>query len=288
MTRSRHIVVICLVLGAHVLLDLLLLGGGWEVRGGWDLFLLAWPLSQGSLVAVWAALSPMRSYVRFPAALLALAWTWFLTVEVLTAYEATGEESAGWAAMFATQALAILILATVGRLVCQRIERRRSGGSEGDFRPVQFSLAFLLLWTTILAVVLGLGRTVLAALGWTAEVVKWQYFFFCPVLGACNAAFALIVLASLVGRNWLVARVLLATILVAVLGYAEWHLFMLLFGDTGGVKEEEFLMLAAFEAAYLYATLLPLRLCGCFGPAARGKRPQQPDSPFAPPDVPCL
>lgn len=285
MKNSRETVVICLVLTAHVVVDLLLLIGDWEARGGADLFLLTWPLSQGSLIAMWAAISRMRSYLRLPAGLLGMCWTWFLTVGVLGGVSLHGAESAGWAAMSATQALSILILTTAGYLIGHQIKRRRSGVTEGDSRPLQFSLGFLLLWTTLLAMMLGLGRTVFAKLGWTTEVTQWEYFWFCPVLGACNAVFALLVLGSLIGHTWLIARILLATVLIGVLGYSQWHLFVFLFGETGGMKIGEFITLAAFQAVYVYATLLPLRLCGCFGAVRRSQGLRQPGSPFAPPKV---
>jgi len=104
MKTTRQAVVICLLLAAHAALDLVLLASGWELHGTWDLFLLAWPLSQGSLIALWAAVSRIRSFL--------------------------------------------------------------------------------------------------------------QYFYFCPVLGAGNAALTLMVLASLAGRAWLLVRMLLATTLV--------------------------------------------------------------------------
>jgi hypothetical protein len=286
MQRSRQVVLICAVLAVHVAADFLLLVGNSRIDGGWSLFLLALPFSQGSLIAIWAAVSRMRSYLRFPAALLGLCWIWFLTVTVLDPYSARSPESAGWAATFAIQALCILILTTAGHLAWRQIKRRRPGGRAEDPQPLQFSLRFLMLWTTLLAVILGVGQFAFAQLGWTSEVVEWQYFWFCPVLGACNAVFAVIVLVSLVGRAWLIARILLAVMLVGVLGYSQWHLFVLLFADTGGLAIIDLLILAGFQAVYLYATLLPLRLCGCFGIAPRSKPLRQPNSPFAPAEVP--
>jgi len=268
--------VICLLLAAHAALDLVLLASGWELHGTWDLFLLAWPFSQGSLIALWAAVSRIRSFLRFPAALLGIVWTWFLTVRVLGLVSLRGGESAGWAAMFATQALSILVLTTGCCLIWQLVRRRRPGGRAADTRPVQFSLRFLLLWTTLLALMLGLGQTAFQRLGWTPQVVQWEYFYFCPVLGAGNALFALIVLASLTGRAWLLVRMLLATTLVGMLGYAQWHVLMLLFGNTGGVAIFDFALLGIYQAAYLYATLLPLRWAGCLPGEKRERNPFRP------------
>jgi len=141
---------------------------------------------------------------------------------------------------------------------------------------MQFSLRFLLLWTTLLALMLGLGSTAFQRLGWTPEVVKWEYFYFCPVLGAGNALFALIVLASLAGRAWLLVRMPLATTLIGVLGYAQWYVLMLLFGNTGGVMTTDFVLLAVYQAAYLYATPLPLHWAGCLPGEKRARNSSPP------------
>lgn len=276
MKTTRQAVVICLLLAAHAALDLVLLASGWELHGTWDLFLLAWPLSQGSLIAIWAAVSRIRSFLRFPAALLGIVWTWFLTVRVLGLVSLGGGESAGWAAMFATQALSILVLTTACCLIWQLVRRRRPGATDADPRPVQFSLRFLLLWTTLLALMLGLGQTAFQRLEWTPQVVNWQYFYFCPVLGAGNALLALIVLASLAGRAWLFVRMLLATTLIGTLGFAQWYVLMLLFGNTGGVMTTDFALLAVYQAAYLYATPLPLHWAGCLRGEKGERNPSRP------------
>jgi hypothetical protein len=172
--------------------------------------------------------------------------------------------------MFATQALSILVLVTAGRLIWRLIKRGRLGATDADTRPVQFSLRFLLLWMTLLAVILGLGSTAFQRLGWTPQVVRWEYFYFGPVLGGGNALLALIVLLSLAGRAWLLVRMLLATSVVGVLGYAHWHVLMLLFGNTGGVMATDLALLAVYQVLYLYATLLPLHWAGCLASEKRG------------------
>jgi hypothetical protein len=275
MNSSRQADVICLLLAAHAVLDFVLLGSAWELHGSGDLFFLAWPFSQGSLIALWAGLSRISSFLRLPAALLGIVWTWFLTVRLLD-FPLRGEESAGWAAMFATQALSILVLVTAGRLIWYLVRRGRPGATEETTRPVQFSLRFLLLWMTLLAVILGLGSTAFQRLGWTPQVVRWQYFYFGPVLGAGNALFALIVLLSLAGRTWLLVRMLLASTVVSVLGYAHWYVLMLLFGNTGGVMATDLVLLAVYQVLYLYATLLPLHWAGCLAGERRDRNSSLP------------
>ncbi len=262
MRTRAQIVVIALVLVVHALGDLAVITLGWT--GGWYLlFLLAWPLSQGSLIALWAGLSRVRSYVRFPVAVVATAWAWYVAMIALD--EAVNDEvSAGWAAMFVTQALIVLVAISAGWLLC-RWRRLRQGSQCEDPLIPQYSLRFLLLWTTLLSIMLGAGRIVFAQLEWTSDVVQSDFFYFLSMLGLHNAVFALLVFASLVGRTWLLRRILLAVVLIFAVGYFEIDVLLFVFGDTGGESLALYLFLAGFQAAYLYATLLPLRFVGCFG-----------------------
>jgi hypothetical protein len=92
-------------------------------------------------------------------------------------------------------------------------------------------------------------------------------------LGAGNALFALIVLLSLAGRTWLLVRMLLATTLVGVLGYARWHVLMVMFGNTGGVTATDLSLLAVYQVLYLCPTLLPLLWAGCLRRDRRQRNP---------------
>ena len=263
MRTRTQIVVIALVLVVHALGDLALVTADLTIRDDWGLFLLAWPLSQGSLIALWAALSGVRSYVRFPVAAVATAWAWYVTVAILGNAGTHGEESAGWAAMFATQALIVLVAIAAGRPLWRWRRLRRGSPSEDPLIP-QYSLRFLLLWTTLLSIMLGAGRIVFVQLEWTSDVVQWEYFYFFPMLGLHNAVFALLVFASLVGRTWMLRRILMALVLIFAIGYFEVYVYLFAFGNPG-VSLVVFLLLAGFQAAYLYATLLPLRFVSCFG-----------------------
>ncbi len=264
--RTRvQIVVIGLVLAVHALGDLAVLTTDLPVFGGWYLFLMAWPLSRGSLIALWAGFSPVRSYVRFPVAVVATAWAWYVAMKAFQVAAAHGAESASVATMFATQALIVLVATSAGRLLW-RWRRLRQGSQSEDPLIPQYSLRFLLLWTTLLSIMLGAGRIVFVQLEWTSDVLQREYFYHNPMLAVHNAVFALLVFASLVGRTWMLRRILLAVVLIFAIGYFQMDVFSFAFRNPGaGASLATFLFLAGFQAAYLYATLLPLRLTGCFG-----------------------
>ena len=292
MTKTRQIAVIAALLAVHTGVDLGLFlaaaPAGLAPYNHHLLFLacLAWPMSQGSLIGIWVAMSRMRSYLRFSFALLGLSCTWLLLVAVVPR-ELHDPECASYAAMFIVQALVILLVAAAGRLAWRQIAWRWGHLGTTRTRRLQYDLATLLLWTVCLAATLGFGRLVFTQLGWTGgEVVTQQYFFFSMVFGVGNAACALLVLASLLGRAWWIVRICLGLVAVGMLGWLEPLLLESIFGDTGGFEIAQFLLIAGSQAVYLYATLVPLRLAGCLGVPSSQTKPAAPTAsesgnPFA-------
>ena len=275
-TNRRQIAAVFVMLNLHLAVDLglvlLLLGapGGIARGAGYVLPLacLAWPMSQASLVTICAVLSRMPSYLRFSFAVLGLACCWLLFV-LIVSRPLHDPECASFAAMFVVQALVILLVVSAGRLAWRQIARVRGHVARDRAGNLQYDLATLLLWTVCLSATLGLGRLVFRYLGWTAGVVEQEYFFFSTVIGVGNAASALIVLASLLGRTWWFVRVCLALLNVGIFGVLEPLLLASLFGSTGRLGFAAFLTIAGSQAVFLYATLVPLRLAGCFGVTRR-------------------
>ncbi len=263
MRTRTQIVVIALVLVVHALADLALVTADLTIRGSWELLIFAWPMSRVSLIALWASISRARSYVRFPVAVVATAWAWCVLNMALD-ISLDHEISAVLATLFVVQALIVCVAISAGRLLWRWRRLRKGLQSEEPLIP-QYSLRFLLLWTTLLSIMLGAGRIMFGWLEWASDVVEWEDFCFFSMVALHNAAFALLVLASLVGRTWLLRRILLALAMIFAIGYFEMAMFSLILGDPRGGSIADFLFVAGFQAAYLYATLLPLRLTGCFG-----------------------
>ena len=231
MSKKRQVAVIAALLAVHLAVSTLvsLVGapGALTPNRLPLLFLacLAWPMSQASLVAIWASISRMRSYVRFSLALLGLVCAWLVLVAVVPR-ELPDPECASYAAMFIAQALVILLVVAAGRLAWRQIAWHWGGLGEDHARRLQYDLATLLLWTLCLAATLGLGRLVVGILGGLEPLLL------------------------------------------------EW-----IFGSTGGIALAQFLLIAASQAIYLYATLIPLRLAGCFGMTPSRTEANPPTSP---------
>ena len=71
----------------------------------------------------------------------------------------------------------------------------------GDSR---FTIMFLLLWTAVVGVLLGAGRSLAEAAGWKlADVLQWEWFYQLQVLAVANAALAVSLLAAIrLRRDW--------------------------------------------------------------------------------------
>jgi hypothetical protein len=168
--------------------------------------------------------------------------------------------AASYAVFFAVQAAAIAAVYCLSVFLLRGIARRKSPNVAEP--PLQFSIGFLLIWTTVFALFLGLGKVLCRQMGWSTEVVRGQYFFFGGVIGSYNAIYALAALAAATARRRLFLRVAGAIVLIALVALTERLVLEFVFGDNGGVHWIEWLIMAAVQTLVLFATLLPLRWCG--------------------------
>jgi len=226
------------------------------------LFALAVPFAQASLVCLLATRLRLPLYGRFVVGIIGGFGVWFVTVKVLPNASATGAESGGWATCVATQ-IALMSAAVAARSLPRDLFAALSANAdESARRRFQFGVGSLLIWTTLVAVLLGLGQVIAARLDWNRAVTGWEYFYFCPVLGSCNAVYALLVVLSLSRRRRTIVWICVASVTIAILSCFQPLVFTFIFGDTGGIDYVATLILACTQAALLYATLLPVRAVG--------------------------
>ena len=257
------------VLTVHVAADLLLVAGPWQFVDWTLLLAVSWPMSQNSLAALWASTSRIASYWLFTAAALGMLCTWFVAIAITPGIAIYGQESAGWAAGYATQSALVVMVVVVAKLAAWRIRARRK---TADDRPrLQYSILFLLVWTALVALTLGLVQTACERLGWS---ISWEHFLVMPVLGAYSAVYGLVIFFSLAGRaGGLVGRMVAAATVVMILGWSEPYVLELLLNNAGGLTVRYALLLAGSQTVYLYATLLPLRVCGYLSTSGGDGRP---------------
>ena len=252
-----------LALLAHLALALtLVLQAPWSHGFASLMAVLGVPFAQASLIALWAAARPMPSPLRWAIAAVAAGWGWLVAMAVLPGLAAQGAPSAGWAAGLVTQVAVLLAVLSAWRWMHGIVA---AGNTDRARRPtrrwLQYGLGSLLGWTALVALFLSFGKTAPALFGWSGEVTQWTFFRFLPIVGVFHAVDALLIVYSLASRRRLVARVLGAGVMIAALAWLQPRVLELLFGGAGGTSPTAALTLAGAQAAVLYATLIPVRIC---------------------------
>jgi hypothetical protein len=267
-------VTVALILAVHVAMDAFLISSVSLNNSTWTLpdivtefAFPALPIAQGCLIALWMATARMRFSLRLPLALLGTVAPLIVLLRLLGNI-VSGPDAPAFTFMLITQLLTILILINGGRLVRRQLRLWRSGWTAVDARPLQFSLRQLLLWTAILAIILGIGKTVFGWLGWTADLFFDKEFYLYVLFAVYNAVYALLTLALFTVRVRRPVRILLFLLFVGSVGALACSMplaYEWLFGIQSAPDVFESLMLAAAQIIYHTITLWPLWLCGYIG-----------------------
>jgi hypothetical protein len=176
-----------------------------------------------------------------------VVWTLFLTV-LESSRQAV--PAAGWAAAIGSQALlTALIVALFGTRFDQDSHDRRA----------RFSIRFLLVWTTVVALMLAGGRWLTSYFGWTfTSFFAWEYFLQLQTHATANAILATGLFVSLrISQSW-VARLAVAIGVSLGLIVATPMVMFLLFRPNVGISLAEIVWLMTAQAVFHLATLVPL------------------------------
>jgi hypothetical protein len=180
----------------HVAADLLLIGKAWILSDVLQLMAVGLPLSQCSLVALWAAASRANLFLRFVAPLIGVVVCWYVLSRQLT--WGIGEAaSAAWAVLIGVQTLMIVMVINV-------YQRARPGDVKDGVKHsrLAFDLRTLILWTMAVAIAFAVVQYGRSKLQWTAGVADWAYFDAMPILGVFNAVLAVHWLWALASGSW--------------------------------------------------------------------------------------
>lgn len=254
--RPKQPGVVFLLAAAHCLLLVLLFVGlrrGIPAQDsfGAQLCRLGWiglVCGQISLAAIFGAVAPFPLLLRLPFALIAGALGWGL---LLVALPLSTAASAGWAAMTGLQFVLVAIAA-----FCLRVLIRQAEGGAPSALLGQYSIATLLAWTTLIAVILGLLRWVFHILGWDESVLRWEWFLHLLVIGAFNAAIGIFGIASVIGSRWPRLRQVWGLVVAAVVVFHEPFLLDAIFRSVGA----DYVELWLIGGAQIIATFLTLRI----------------------------
>ena len=204
-------------------------------------------MSLCSLGAIWWATSQWSSYAKTLPVMLAGLVCW-LGLSLVTGWHDTARTGA-WAIAFE---LHVVVAATLASMAVHYLT------TTGARAQQQFTILWLLLWTAVLAVILGVGRVLTALFGWTAAVFAWEFFWHVQIFAITNGLLAAALFAAVIANlaPWKrIGAILLATVVAATTTPA---VLSLMFKNLGSGIAELVLLFTA-HALFLLAALVPLR-----------------------------
>jgi hypothetical protein len=245
---------LCVCGSIHISADLALMNQPWILSDQLEVAVLALPLSQCSLCAMWAATSRINPYVRFAVAFVGAVACWRVLTQILP-FDASA--SAGWAAALAVQTLAIVTAIGLYHRVMNLAARRGTDGNRAKLSNVlAFDLRTLMLWTTVIGCGFGFIQYGRVQWHWTPTIVDWEYIEAMPMMGVFNACLGLLWLWALsLGKwQWRTAKILIVVWLSGSTSYVLPSILAWICGsDVIGVHDG--LVLGAAQSLYLVTTL---------------------------------
>ncbi len=209
-------------------------------------FLVGFFLSQGALAALWAALGGSRALWRDLAVVLgviAAVWWTCRTGTYFRAYDAIELLCSVWGFLLVARLLGLGLVSTPD--------------APRTLRPLQFTIADMLLWTTAVAVISGLLRWL--ALDWSWLPMDWYVWMGISVLGLVAIAAMFLAL----GRGCPLLRVLLLPLsVVACAGSMEVLCFINQGQPLSTPELENVAIIPASMALWLAGSLWLIRLAG--------------------------
>jgi len=205
-----------------------------------------------SLVAVWWARGNWPSHAKTLVAVLCGAGLWTLLLRLLDGARTDPAPAAAWAAGLSTQLVLTAIAASLLEAAANR--KRRAAGQ-------RFSILFLLIWTSVVAVLLGAGRRLAEAYGWTGgSAVDWEFARQLQCVSVANALLAASLMASarLLG-TWR-SRGIACGAIVCVTALVMPLVMFAMFGVPGQPTYVDMLWLWGGEAIFLVAALVSLEI----------------------------
>lgn len=185
---GKKYVVVCAV---HLGLGLALLSRTWMLSMSTTILLLAIPLSQLSIVSIWAALPARHLAVRCLTPVFGVAITWIFMSRIMP-WGVGDAASVGWALAVSTQAATIFVA-----VACFGTRKHRGEPEEEVAQPrssyqYNFGVATLLILTTASAIGVSLFRGAALYWEWTPELLKWELLPAMPVIGIANGLLAIV------------------------------------------------------------------------------------------------
>lgn len=232
----------------HAAAVIALLALPWQFDEDMTWVALAVPVSQNSLIALWASTSTRAIHVRFLVAVIAIWSAWFQTISMLDATP-SGEVSAGWAGVLCVQSAFIVAAVSVTRVVQTRFSRHQVR------RAYRYSFRTLFIWLTIIAILMSIFRIGPGSWNWIEVGADWAYFAAVPILGAYHGLYGIVFLAAVAYGPRSARSVLPTIVLVGLLAITEPLVLSTVMADAGGATMRTALLSASAQLAILFGTV---------------------------------
>lgn len=244
------------LIGLHLALDVILP----QVSLFWEEHLVALaitvPLSQLSLVVIWAAVDLRNRIVKSAVPMLGMLACWFVLSQLLP-WGTDDQKSAVWAGALLFQTVTIFLAIKCSRKLRPSATVKLQQANE-DGTPNRFEIRDLMLWTAVVAVCFGFLRLGIEYWGWQEHFFfQWEFSSVAPVAGITQGLTASLWLWALATKPPISAwKWLTAVLLSAGLAVSQYLLLW-----SGGLELEESLTLVAGQSCLLAASLAVARAC---------------------------
>ena len=219
------------------------------------LIMLSIPLSQCSLVVLWAATTKDHPVMRFVWPAVVIVASWFVLMRIMP--WGVGEPaSAGWAMALLIQILAIFGMVKIHGLSKGRRLDMDFGESSHSSSGLGYDLRTLMLWTTIIALTFGFIQYARVRWGWSASVADWEYIALMPLFAFFNALLAVIWAWALGERSrqrrfigMMIAPLMVGILVIATAYASDWMV------GIDGLTIRQLSILAAVESVLIAGTI---------------------------------
>lgn len=227
-------------------------GLAWAPRQPLLLALVAVLLAHCSSGAIWWARSTWPAHVKTLLALVCCAGLWLVLTGCLKTVALAPLAAAAWATSIALQ---VIFTAAASAAMESALAGRREATAS------RFTIMYLFIWTTLVAVVLGIGRHWAVQRGWTfAAMLDWPFWRQVQVAGLINSLLAFGVLASLrLPRTWH-GRAAACLGTIYFVGLSGPIMMWLAFGTVKGAELVELVWIWGVQGMFLAITLVPLTI----------------------------
>ncbi len=208
---------------------------------------LALVMAHTSLVGIWWARSAWPSHAKTFLAVCGCATLWCLLIALSAIAEFRSAIGAAWA-------VSLTIQLAVSGILALLFERQATKS-----KPARFSILFLFIWTSLVAVLLGVGRRLAESMNWSAaDVVSFEFFLQLQFIAIVNALFAVTLLRTLrVPGPWPM-RIFARCSVALVFSLLTPAVMKWAFANPGGSYFELFSLMAV-QGLVLLSVLIPLQ-----------------------------